>query len=88
VRQTPVLSALFTILVVASAAVAVALLLNDTRMAWMAAALAAAGPVAGYLLTRIASGPFDPEDVGNWLEPLVLVALFIEISVSALGRSR
>jgi hypothetical protein len=83
-RQTPGLGALFTILVVASAAVATALLLDDTSLAWLAAALVAAGPIAGYLLTRSVSVPFDHEDVGNWLEPLVLVALFVEVSVLGL----
>jgi hypothetical protein len=83
-RQTPGLGALFTILVVASAAVATALLLDDTSLAWLAAALVAVGPIAGYLLTRSASVFFDHEDVGNWLEPLVLVALFIEVSVLGL----
>jgi hypothetical protein len=83
-RQTPGLGALFTILVVASAAVAVALLLNDTRLAWLAAALVALGPIAGYLLTRSASVAFDHEDVGNWLDPAVLAALFIEVSVLGL----
>lgn len=83
-RETPGLGALFTILVVASVAVAVALLLDDSRLAWLATALLAVGPIAGYVLTRSASVPFDHEDVGNWLEPLVLVALFIEVSVLGL----
>jgi hypothetical protein len=83
-RQTPGLGALFTILVVAAAAVAVALLLDDRGLVWLAAALVAMGPIAGYVLTRSVSVFFDHEDVGNWLEPLVLVALFIEVSVLGL----
>jgi hypothetical protein len=83
-RETPGLGALFTVLVVAAAVVAVALLLDDSSLVWLAAALVAVGPIAGYLVTRSASVFFDHEDVGNWLEPLVLVALFIEVSVLSL----
>ena len=83
-RDTPGLGALFTVLVVGAAVVAVALLLDDSSLVWLAAALVAVGPIAGYLLTRSVSVPFDHEDVGNWLEPLVLVALFIEVSVLGL----
>jgi hypothetical protein len=83
-HETSGLGALFTILVVASAGVAAALLHADTPPAWLAAALVAAAPIAGYVLTRSTSVPFDHDDVGNWLEPLVLVALFIEMSVLGL----
>lgn len=83
-HETAGLGLLFTILVVASALVAAGLLHTDTPRLWLAASLVAAAPIAGYLLTRSTSVPFDHDDVGNWLEPLVLVALFIEASVLGL----
>ncbi|MGH3853677.1 MAG: hypothetical protein ACRDR6_09275 [Pseudonocardiaceae bacterium] len=83
-RQMPGLAALFTLLIIASAAVASLLLHTDHRRLWRAAALIAVGSIGGYLLTRGVAVPFDRDDVGNWLEPLGLVALFIEASLLAL----
>lgn len=83
-HETSGLGLLFTILVVAAAVVAVSLLQADTGPRWLAAAAVALAPIVGYVLTRSTSLPFDHDDVGNWLEPLVLVALFIEASVVGL----
>jgi len=51
---------------------------------WHASALTAFGAIAGYVLTRSVAVPFDTADVGNWLEPLGLVALYTELAVLAL----
>jgi hypothetical protein len=83
-HETSGLGFLFTLLVLASTAVAAGLLHADTGWLWLAAAAVALGPIAGFLLTRSASVPFDHDDVGNWLEPLVLVAVFVEVSVLGL----
>ena len=80
-HETKGLFVLFAILVVAATAVAVALLFLDGALVWAAAALTALGPIVGYVVTRSASVFFDHDDVGNWLEPLVLVAVFIEAAV-------
>lgn len=83
-RDTTGLGALFVVLVVAAGCVAAALLHSDHDQAWLAAALVAVAPIAGYVLTRSVSVPFDHDDVGNWAEPLVLVAVFIEVSTLGL----
>lgn len=93
-RETATLGALFAILVVASAGVAAGLVHVDHTRLWQLTALVAVAPIAGYVLTRSVALPFDDEDVGNWLEPLGLVSLFIQASVLGLcayvllGRAR
>jgi hypothetical protein len=83
-RQMPGLAAMFTALVVASTIAAAAFVHTDHRRLWHAAALIAVGAIGGYALTRAIAVPFDRGDVGNWLEPLGLVALFVETSLLAL----
>jgi hypothetical protein len=83
-RETPGLGALFGLVVIASVLNAVALVHSDHRRMWQAAGLVALSPIGGYLLTRSVAVPFDRDDVGNWLEPSVLVAVFVELSVVAL----
>ena len=78
-RQAPGLGALFTALVLGAPLVAAALLHLDHRLLWHAATV-----IGGYVLTRSVAVPFDTQDVGDWLEPLGLVALFLESSLLAL----
>ena len=66
-----------------SGLVAAALVYIDHRRLWHAATLTTAGAIGAYLLTRGLPVPFDTRDVGNWLEPLGLVALFLESSLVA-----
>ena len=82
--MTPWLGAMFAVLVLAAAINAAALIHTDRTRIWQAAGLVALGPIGGYLLTRSIAVPFDRVDVGNWLQPSGLVALFIEASVLAL----
>lgn len=83
-RETVGLGVLFLLLVVAAASVAAGLVHTDTARLWQVTAVVAAAPIGGFVLTRSVAVPFDRGDVGNWLEPLGLVALFIEVSVLAL----
>lgn len=83
-RESPGLGAMFAVLVLAAAINGAALLYDDRTRVWQVASLVAFAPVGGYLLTRSIAVPFDRNDVGNWLEPSVLVAVFIEASVLAL----
>jgi hypothetical protein len=79
---------LYIALVCAAVPVTVLLLQWASAAAWLLAAGLAAGPFAGYLLTRSVGLPGDPGDVGNWLDTLGMVSLFIEASVMALGFTR
>ena len=84
-RQTAALGAMFLLLVLAASTVAVALLCSGRAVCWQAGVLVSASAIAGFVLTRSVAVPFDRGDVGNWLEPLGLVALFIEANVLALS---
>jgi len=53
----------------------------DVLWQWHGGALTAFGAIAGYVLTRSVAGPFDTDDVGNWVEPLGLVALYTGLTV-------
>ena len=76
---------MFLLLVLAASGVATALLYADRAVIWRAGALVSASAITGFVVTRSLSVPFDRADVGNWLEPLGLVALFVEASVLALS---
>lgn len=83
-REMPALGMMFAVLAVAAAVMAAALMHADTRRRWHAAALVGVAPIVGYVLTRATAVPFDRGDVGNWLEPVGLVALFTEATIIAL----
>jgi hypothetical protein len=83
-HQMPGLAVLFGLLTLTAAALASALVHADDRRLWQAAALTSAAALAGYVLTRSIAMPLDNGDVGNWLEPLGLVALFTETALLAL----
>jgi hypothetical protein len=77
-HQMPGLAVLFGALSLATAGLGAALVRADSRRLWLAAALTATAALGGYVLTRTTAVPFDNGDVGNWLEPLGLAALFVE----------
>jgi hypothetical protein len=83
--QMPALAVMFGVLAVAAVLAAGALVHADRTWAWFASILVAAAPVAGYVLTRSVSLPFDNGDVGNWAEPLALVAVTVELAVILLA---
>ena len=83
-RESTGLGVLFLLLVIAAVVVGSALVYLDVIPLWQLSALVALGPIVGYVLTRSADVPFDHGDVGNWLEPSVLVATFVEVTVLAL----
>jgi hypothetical protein len=83
-NQMPGLAVLFGLLTITAAVLASALVHSDNQRVWQAAALTSGAALAGYILTRSAAMPLDNGDVGNWLEPLGLVALFVESALLAL----
>lgn len=61
--------------------VAVALLVRHTRSqvsTWLAVGAVAAGPLAGYVLSRGPGLPGYTDDRGNWAEPIGLLSLVVE----------
>jgi hypothetical protein len=69
------------------------LLVQPTVPAWVLAGLVCLLAALGYMATRSFGVPGDHDDVGNWLEPLGLVALITEwlvviLTGLALGSQR
>jgi hypothetical protein len=71
----------YVLLIGATIVVAGALLYHPDRRAFTAAALVAAAPLMGYLLSRTTGLPGADEDVGNWADPLGLASLWVEGAV-------
>lgn len=83
----------FILLAVAGPLAGVWLLVQPTMPAWAFAGLVCLLAALGYMATRSFGVPGDHDDVGNWLEPLGLVALITEwlvviLAGLALGSQR
>lgn len=61
------------------------LLVRPSWRSWLAGGVTCAGALAGYILTRSLAVPGDPGDRGNWLEPLGLAAIIIELTIVILA---
>jgi len=61
------------------------LLARPSTAAWAFSGLTCFLAAAGYILTRSVAVPGDPDDRGNWLEPLGVAALFTEVIVTILA---
>jgi hypothetical protein len=68
----------FILLAAAGPLAGVWLLVQPTVPAWVFAGLVCLLAALGYMATRSFGVPGDHDDVGNWLEPLGLVALITE----------
>jgi hypothetical protein len=86
--ETRYLFWMYIALIVGAIVVAGALLHRESRAAWAGAALLAAGPLVGYVLSRTTGLPSAKGDVGNWTEPLGLASMFIEGCLVALAACR
>jgi len=89
----PYIGWLFIALEIASLLLAVLLVIADYPLVWLATGVVPILAIAAYLLTRSVAVPEMSDDVGNWAEPLGMVALISEalLAVIALGpgsRSR
>jgi hypothetical protein len=63
---------------VAGVVVAALLLANQARVGWLLSLGVAAGPLAGYALSRGPGLPDYTDDIGNWTEPLGVISLIVE----------
>lgn len=79
------LTASFVLLGVIAPIVGLWLLARPSPAAWQVSALVCVSAFAGYVLTRSVPVPGDTGDVGNWLEPLGVVALMTEGIVTILA---
>ncbi|GAA2332762.1 hypothetical protein [Streptomyces cuspidosporus] len=69
---------LFYALEAAGVLAAVLVLARAVRPGWFLAMGVAAGPIAGYVLSRGPGLPDYSSDIGNWTEPLGLLSLAVE----------
>ena len=69
------------------------LLLARSRSGWLLAIGVAAGPLLGIIVSRSVGLPDATDDIGNWTEPLGVLAVVVEtalllLAVAVLARVR
>jgi hypothetical protein len=77
-REVPYIGVEFIVLIVACLLIAVAAPAWDTAALYAVAAIACAFAAAAYVLTRAVTLPGLADDVGDWFEPLGVVAILAE----------
>ena len=76
---------LFVVLEVVFVVLAALLVLWDSVVVWLAAAMAGAATLTGYAVSRTVGLPELGDDVGNWWEPLGVVCLVDELLIVGLA---
>jgi hypothetical protein len=84
-QEAPYIGALFIVLECAAALLSVWLMWRDDRTAYGLVALTGLLAIAGYVLSRAVALPQIGDDVGNWGEPLGVVAIVAEAVMVAAG---
>jgi hypothetical protein len=92
-QEAPYMGVLFIVLSVACVLEAVAMLGRDARVVYAAVMVTCAAAVGAYIWSRAAGLPQIADDVGNWTEPLGIVAITAEsaavlASLAAVGWPR
>lgn len=77
-REAPYIGALFILLAILSTMLAVLLVTCDSAAVWLAAAAVAIAAIVAYVLSRSTGLPQIGDDIGNWFDPLGIVALTVE----------
>lgn len=81
--MVPYLGVAFAVLVVASAALAGSLLVDDSTAVWVSALVLAAASVVAYAVSRQFGLPGMSDDIGDWANTAGLVAVGAELLVTA-----
>ncbi|MDA3624735.1 hypothetical protein OU415_04740 [Saccharopolyspora sp. WRP15-2] len=76
---------LYYILEAAGVLAALLLIAGWERVGWILALGVAAGPFAGYVLSRSTGLPDYSDDMGNWAEPLGVLSLVVEAGLFVLA---
>ncbi len=79
VSEAPYLGWAFVALEILAVLLAVALVVHDARTTWVAAGVVPVLAIAAYVVTRSVALPRVADEVGNWAEPLGVVALTAEV---------
>lgn len=84
-KEAPYMGVLFVLLTAACVLLAAALLIVDNVAVYSTAAVICGLAILGYAATRLVAFPDLADDVGNWFEPLGIVAVLSEATVVALS---
>jgi hypothetical protein len=84
-HEAPYVGVLFIVLTVCCVLLGATLLILDSMAAWAALGAACLLAVLAYVVSRTVGLPMMADDVGNWLEPLGVVAILSEGGVVALA---
>src|SRR5262249_54877894 len=80
-EEAPYIGVLFVLLEIAGVALAVLLARRGDRRRYLAAAAVGGLAILAYVLSRSMGLPEIGDDVGNWVEPLGIVALTAEATL-------
>ena len=78
-REAPYAGVLFALLAASALLLAGLILIRDQADVWTATGTISLAAIAGYALSRSVGLPSMDDDVGDWLNPLGVVAMFAEI---------
>ena len=88
-HEAPYIGILFIVLTAASFVLATVLALDDVPAAYFSTAVVMGLAILGYVISRTIGLPQIGDDIGNWLEPLGVVAVIAEatacLSAVAIG---
>lgn len=84
-KEVPYLGWGYILLIASAVMAAVWIAEKDDRRAWIAGGVFSAGAILMFVLSRTTGLPGSTDDIGNWAEPLGIVALFAEACVVALA---
>ncbi len=84
-REAPYAGVLFILLAAAALASAFVLLITNHPLAWAGAATLCLGALGAYLVARSIGLPSLGDDIGDWLNPLGIVAVLCETAVVVLA---
>lgn len=71
----------YTLIELIGLVVAAGLLIRRHWVLWLAALGTASGPLFGFIASRSVGLPGYTDDIGNWTEPLAVVAVLVELTV-------
>ena len=79
--EAPYMGVLFIVLTVGCLLIAAACLVHDAVVVCGAAIVTCGLAIIGYAATRLVAFPMLADDVGNWFEPLGIIAVLSEVVV-------
>ena len=85
--ETPYLGVLYIGLIIAAVVLMQRIITKGDRTTFLASAALGALVLLGYIVNRTVGMPGATDDIGNWLEPLGIVAILSEVLVIWQGLS-